>query len=205
METESKEALELFPNQPVLYLLNGIANSRNKKYDAAIKSLKSGSKMVIDNNALLIDFYSNLAEAYNSAENHKESDAIFNKALKLDPNNALILNNYSYYLSVRGVDLKRAETMSKKSNAISPNNVSYLDTYGWIMYKMKQYEDAELWLKKAIDNGGAESDVILEHYGDVLFQLGQKQKAIEFWQKAKKFGEGSEFLDRKLKNNTLFE
>ncbi|MBT8196779.1 MAG: tetratricopeptide repeat protein [Bacteroidia bacterium] len=205
LEKESGEALELFPNQPIFYLLNGIAKSRNNKHEDAIKSLKVGSKMVVDNQIMLVDFYSNMGEAYNELENYEESDAIFDKALRIDPNNSLILNNYSYFLSLREQKLDKAEAMSKKSNALSPNNVSYLDTYGWIMYKMKRYEDAEVWLKKALDNGGSTSDVILEHYGDALFQMGNKQEAIEYWKKAKENGEGSEFLDKKLQNNSLFE
>lgn len=205
MQQESKEAIDLFPNQPIFYLFNGIANSRNKNYEDAAKSLKVGSKLVIDNNTLLIDFYSNLGEVYNEMKDFEESDKAFEKALRIDPNNTLILNNYSYYLSLREENLDRAEEMSKKSNALEPNNVSYLDTYGWIMYQMEKYDEAEVWLKKAIDNGGKNNDVILEHYGDVLFKLGQTQDAIDYWQKAKEYGEGSEFLDKKIREGTLFE
>lgn len=85
-----------------------------------------------------------------------------------------------------------------------PNNSTYLDTYGWILYKMKDFENAKKYLEKAVaaDSG---SGVILEHYGDVLYQLGEKEKALENWIKAKEKGDTSQFLDRKIADKKLYE
>jgi len=205
MLTESDEALTLFPEQPLVYLLNGIANHQAKKYEEATKALLAGSKMVVDDNALLKDFYSNLGDNYNALKNYPESDKYFEKALEIDPRNANVLNNYSYYLSLREEKLDRAATMSKLSNELAPGNPSYQDTYGWILYKQGKYKEAREWLDKAMANGGDKNDTILEHYGDVLYKLGEDGKALEYWQKAKSAGPGSDQLNKKITDKKLYE
>jgi Tfp pilus assembly protein PilF len=82
-----------------------------------------------------------------------------------------VLNNYAYYLSLRNEKLDKAEEMSKKSNEIDRDNASYNDTYGWILYGLGKYEDAKLWLEKAIANGASENAVILEHLRRCTIQI----------------------------------
>ena len=95
--------------------------------------------------------------------------------------------------------------MSGQSNALEPNQASYQDTYGWIMYKMGKYSDAKIWIEKAIANTPGKSGTLLEHYGDVLFKLGDTIKALDYWQQAKDAGDGSEFLDKKIQEKKLFD
>ena len=71
------------------------------------------------------------------------------------------------------------------------------------LYAQKKYTDARLWIEKAITNGGAKSGTILEHYGDILYQLNETDKAVEQWQKAKTLGDTSDKIDAKIKNKKL--
>lgn len=205
MQKESKEAMELFPNQPLPYFLSGLSNYQLKNYDAAITSLTEGKEFVFDNNLLLADFYSSIGDAQNQLKKHDESDAAYDKSLELNPNNAGVLNNYAYFLSLRNKNLEKAEEMSKKANALQPNSSSFQDTYGWILYQMKKYDDAKVWIGKAIDNGGKTNATLLEHYGDILFQLGETDSAIKFWIDAKKYGGNSALLDKKIADKKLYE
>jgi pentatricopeptide repeat protein len=205
MEKESKEAIELFPSQPLPYLFSGLALINQKKYTEALEALNEGKQYVFDNKPLLSQFYSNIGDAYYRLKKISESDESYDKALTLDPDNIYVLNNYAYYLSLRGEKLEQAEKMSKHTIEIQANNNSYLDTYGWILYKMGKYEEAKIWLQKAIDNGGTGNSVMLEHYGDVLFRLGEVEEANRYWLEAKKKGKGSEFLDKKIAEKKLFE
>ena len=205
MLKDSKEAIELFPNQPIAYLLNGIANLQAKNYKQAAEVLEEGKEFVIGDNNLMSEFYSNLGEAYHQLKNNKTSDENFEEALKADPDNVFVLNNYSYYLSLRNEKLDRAKEMSLRSNQLEPNNSSYQDTYGWILYQMGDYAGAKEWLQKALDNGGKNNSVILEHFGDVLYKLGDKEKAIEYWNDAKTKGQGSDLLNKKVSERKLFE
>lgn len=205
MLKSSEEALSIFPDQSVLYLFKGVALTAEKQYSEAVKSLLAGSKLVVDNDVQLKDFYTRLADNYNSLKEFDESDKYFEKALKLDPMDPLVLNNYSYYLSLRKVNLEKAESMSKLSNDLRPGQPSYLDTYGWILYEMKNYVGAKEWLQKAIDNGGSDNGTILEHMGDALYKLGETDKAVEFWNRAKAAGDASELIDQKIRDKKLYE
>lgn len=203
--TESEEALTLFPNNPVFYYLNGSARYEKKQFAEAAEVFLAGSKMVADNNLLLVDFYSRLGDTYHELKNHEESDKYYEKALSLDPKNAFVLNNYSYYLSLRKEKLEKAESMSKLSNELMPNQSSFLDTYAWVLYQMGRYEEAKMWMEKAIANSGSTNGTILEHYGDILFRLNKTQEAVEQWKKAKEAGGGSELLDKKIGDKKLYE
>ena len=102
--------------------------------------------------------------------------------------------------------MDKAELMSRESNAIEPDQGSYEDTYGWIMYKQGKYKEAKEWIEKSLSHGSDKSATVLEHYGDILYKLGDLNKAYEYWQKAKNAGDGaSEFLDKKLESKKLIE
>ena len=204
MLKESNEAIELFPEQPVAYLLNGIANIQMNKNKEAIAILKKGIGFVAKNDLLLSQFYSNLGDTYNKLKDYKSSDEAYERAIELDPKNVYVLNNYSYYLSLRKENLERAEQMSKKSNEIETTNNSFEDTYGWILYQMGKYSDAKKWLEKSMENGGKNS-VIIEHYGDVLYKLGDVEKAYQQWMDAKQKGTGSDLLEKKIADKKLYE
>lgn len=199
-----ERSIELFPNQPTAYLLYGIGLSQREDHELAIEAYQMGRDVVIDNNALKAQFFSSLGDSYNEIKDYTESDNNFEEALKLDPNNVYVLNNYSYYLSLRGERLERAKEMSAKSNNIAPNQSSFQDTYAWILFQLKEYKEANVWIDKALAND-SKSGVLLEHKGDILFFLDKKEEAIQFWEKAKKSGEGSGLIDKKIKEGAWFE
>jgi len=206
LKKDSEDAMELFPDQPLVYYFNGFANIQKKNYTEAISSLNSGVKMVVDNKQLEARFYSSLGEAYNEIKDYAKSDESFDKALVITPKDANTLNNYAYFLSLRGEKLEKAEKMSRQSNELEPSQSSYEDTYGWIMYKLNKFEDARIWIEKSLSNGSDKSATVLEHYGDVLYKLGDFAQALEYWQKAKDAGEGaSDYIDRKIMEKKLFE
>jgi tetratricopeptide (TPR) repeat protein len=200
-----KTVMELFPEQPVPYLLSGIANSQLKNYDEAIKEMNTGVKLVINNDLLLSQFYMYLGDTYHAIKNTEESDKAYEKSLAIDDSNAYVLNNYSYYLSLRGTNLDKAEKMARKAVTIEPDNPSFQDTYGWVLYKLGRFEEARTWVLKAVEGKEAPSGEVLEHYGDILFRLGDINQATEYWIKAKTKGPGSANLDKKIAEKKLYE
>ncbi len=201
----SAEAMDLFPNQPKPYFFNGVGYMRLKKYEKAVRPFKEGKQFVYENVPLAVGFASNLAEVYNNMKEYEKSDAEFEEAISIDPNNGLVLNNYAYYLSLRKQKLEKAEKYSKRSLEISPNNVSYIDTYGWILFQQERYDEAKTYFEKALDKGGFNRPAIAEHYGDVLFKLGQIEKALEYWKKSKELGNKSELLAKKIADKKYYE
>jgi tetratricopeptide (TPR) repeat protein len=205
MLTHSKMALDLFPNQALFYFFYGVANIQKKKYQEAADYLNIGKDFVVKNPPLLTQFYANLGDSYYRLNDHKKSDEYYEKALQIEPNNIYVLNNYSYYLSLRNENLERAEKLSAKANDLEPNQPNYEDTYAWILYKQGKYIAAKEWLEKAIENGGKTNAVIIEHLGDVHAKLGNIDKAVELWMQAKSLGETSELIDKKIADKKLYE
>ncbi len=205
LQKESKETIELFPNQPLAYYYNGVANYQLKNYADVVAVLTEGKEFIFDNNLLLAQFYAMIGDAQNQLKKHEESDAAYEKSLEYNPTNVFVLNNYAYFLSLRNSNLEKAETMSKKCNSLEPNSSTFQDTYGWILYQMKKYDDAKVWIGKALDGGGKTNGTLLEHYGDVLYQLGEADNAIKFWMDAKKYGGNSSLLDKKIADKKLYE
>lgn len=206
LKAESDEAVNLFPDQPIVYYFNGLADMQMKKYSDAVSMFNTGVKLVVDNKKLEGQFYASLGDAYNELKDYAKSDLNYSKALEIDPKDANVLNNYAYYLSLRGEKLEKAEEMSRLSNELEPTQASYQDTYAWIMYKLGRYPEAKTWMEKAMAGTPEISATLYEHYGDILFKLGDTTKALEFWQKAKTAGQGaSENLDRKILEKKIFE
>ncbi|HEY0978608.1 MAG TPA: tetratricopeptide repeat protein, partial [Flavobacteriales bacterium] len=201
---DAEQAIELFPTQPEFHLYNGIALSQLKKHQEAIEALLTGRDLVVDNEPLLAQFWSSLGDAYNSAEQFQDSDRAYERALALNANDISVLNNYAYYLSERGEHLDKAETMSRRTVDMAPGVSTYLDTYAWVLYKQGKYADARIWQEKALAAGPPEG-VLLEHYGDILFKLGDAQGAVEQWKKAKAAGDASDLIDRKVGEGRLVE
>jgi len=204
MANESSRAIELFPQQPLLYLFSGVANFQLKNYELASEHLETGVNFVIGNDQMKAQFYSYLGDAYNELEDFDKSDESYDKSLELDPDNSIVLNNYAYYLSLRNQNLEKAGEMAGRAIELDPDNGANQDTYGWVLYKMGRYEEAKKWIGKAVENRDA-SAVVLEHYGDVLYKLGDKREAVKYWEKAIKKGEGSEFLEKKIRDKKIYE
>ncbi len=113
-----------------------------------------------------------------------------------DSQNALINNNYAYSLSERNLQLDRALQMIEIAMAADSSNSSYLDTYGWIYFKLGNYNKAYYYIQKAIGVDGEGNAELLEHLGDVLYMLDRKEEAIDYWEKALKLDSANESLKR---------
>lgn len=194
---DGEHALSIFPNQAALYLYTGIGYAQTQKHEKAISYLKSALDLETEDKDILVQIHSNMGDSYNSLKQFKQSDQAYTKALELDPRNSYVLNNYAYYLSLRGENLIEAEKMSRRSNELDPDNSSSEDTYAWILFKLKKYEEARTWIERALRHD-SKSAVQIEHYGDILYFLGEKEKALTQWWAAKQMGSRSKTLDRKI-------
>ncbi len=203
--TDSKKALELFPEQPVVYALNAVAALQLEKYDEALQVLEKGEPYLTDNQNMKIQFEIYKAEANYKLDRVEQAFKAFDEVIRLDPDNFMALNNYAYYLSLRGQDLEKAERLSSKAVQANPDNPTYLDTHAWVLFKRKNYTEAKAFMETALEKGGSENAVLVEHYGDILYMMGNKNEALEYWKKAKALGDGSEVLGRKIKESRYID
>ena len=183
LNTDSEQAIEIFPTNPVFYYLNGLSFYYKKNYEKTIEPIKIGVNFVVSNPNLSSEMYSILGNSYNELKDFENSDISYERALEYIPDNVQVLNNYAYYLSLREENLERAEKMSKKTIEIFPEEANYLDTYAWILYKMKKYEQAKIWMQKAIDI--SESETFYSHMAEILIELGEKEEAEFYLEKSK--------------------
>ena len=202
---DTKNAIESHPNQPFLYLALGIALNQKNKFENAIEYLEKGKELVFNNSFLESDFAKQIGDSYYGIKKLKIAFDYYEMSLALNSENINLLNNYSYYLALEKVNLDRAKELILKVIDKFPDNSTYNDTYGWVMFQREEYEEAEQILFNAVIKDGGKSGEILEHYGDVLFKLDKKKKAITFWGKAKATGEYSKELIQKINENKFIE
>ncbi len=202
---DCENALSLFPNQGWMNYMVGVAWAQKKEYKKALSYATNATSLEIQDKDLLSLSFSLLGDCYHSLKDNKSSDEAYDKALSYNPDNAYTLNNYAYYLSLRSEQLDKAAQMSARSNELQPNTASFEDTYAWVLFKQKKYADAKIWILKALAHDKTNSAAQYEHYGDILFYLGNTDEAIENWKKAKSNGGQSPVLDRKINEKRYSE
>ncbi len=184
MYNNSVEAIKYFPEQPLPYALAGVSLMMRQKFQEALPFFEKGVPLTNENLALKSQFYSYMADCYYNLDSVQQAFSLFDEVLKINPNDILVLNNYAYYLSLRGENLGLAENMSSRAVAMEADNPTYLDTYAWVLYKRGDYSQAKFYIKLAIEKSKEPSDVLYEHYGDILFRMGEKEEAMKMWKKA---------------------
>ena len=195
----TEAALEFYPNQAMIWFYNGTGYLILRNYRRAVEAFERTEMLAAgsENLELLFRVYAQLGDSYNGVRDYERSDNAYEKALGIRPEAAYVLNNYSYYLSLRKDKTEKAIKMCKKLISLDPDNPTYLDTYGWVLFGDKSYKEAAKYLGKAANN--SESATISEHYGDVLLKLGRDEEAVKWWRKAKENGGPAGRLDKKNK------
>lgn len=199
-------AIENLPQVPQWYFYRGITQFQMKEYEAALKTNMEALPLITEKeNALKTDIYAQIGDIYFKLGKKEQAFEAYEEALKINPNNIFVMNNYAYYLSEEKTDLKKAEKMSAKTVEKEPNNSTYLDTYAWIFYQQENYSLAKFYIERAVDNLQPEHDpeVIYEHYGDILWKTGDEAKALEMWKKSVETGNNSETLKLKIENKGM--
>ncbi|HOV11039.1 MAG TPA: tetratricopeptide repeat protein [Bacteroidales bacterium] len=202
---DSKTAMELFPEQPEPYLFFGLARMKAGAYEEAVTIMNTGKNFAIGDDKMLLKFYSALADSYYQIKKYDLCFESFEKSLSIDPNNTYVLNNYSYFLAMQNTNLGRAQQLSERLLSIYPDSPIFQDTYAWVLYKQKKYEEAKKWSTKAVSGSDEKNGGILEHHGDILYVLQEVEQAVHYWKKAKEAGANTEFLDKKIAEKKLYE
>lgn len=195
-----------FPKNPEFWFYDGVVKSALKKDEEAVNALNKAIELNNHKNKQLdqVAFGSIGSSLYNIGKK-EEAFENFEKALALNPDDEQVLNNYSYFLSLEKKDLDKAKTMSDKVVKRFPDNGTFLDTHAWVLFQLKDYEGAKKYMDLAMKYEAVPSGVMLEHYGDILFHLGQKSDALSYWKKAEATPEASDNLTQKIKEGKYYE
>lgn len=199
-------AVDEFPERPEFWFFDGTAKLAQKKGDEALNSLLKSKEINRGKNKQLdLLVKGQLGDAYHLTGKKDEAFEAYEAALKENPDNEHVMNNYAYYLSLEKKDLDKAKSMSSQLVKRFPKNATYLDTHAWVLFQLKDYEGAKKYMELALENEESPSGVMWEHYGDILYHLGNSNDAISYWKKAEGGDETSDMLIKKIKDRKYYD
>lgn len=181
---DASSVVARFPTNPDALQMRAIANSQLKKYKSALDDYETLLRLHPKDTTIVKVTNSAMGDIYYQFGETQKAFKCYEKALKIDPDYNPVLNNYAYYLSLQGKNLKKAKEMSRKTITTEPDNPTYLDTYAWILHLLGEDIEAKAIFKHAMLYGGKESKAILEHYATVLEKLGEKDLANIYFNQA---------------------
>ena len=197
------KALAQFPDHALFYYYHGIALLMQQQYTQAAEVLLWGRSLASSSDELAC-INTELGNAYNLLQQYRQADTYYQAVLDSDPDNDVVLNNYSYSLALRKQHLALARSMSRKLVKAYPGHAAYLDTYAWVLYQSGYYRQAKAYLEEALAAAPTtHSGTIREHYGDTLYQLGEVQAALTQWAEAQGQPGASDALPQKLEIQQL--
>lgn len=203
VQSITDQLLPIYSTNPFIPFIKGISLWQQNHSSAALSVLEKYQVRLGNRSSLIPDYLSSMGDLYHSLGKEKKAFKVYDAVLKIKPDQLSVLNNYAYYLSISEKRLSDASTMSRITVDREPGNPTYLDTYGWILFKLSRYNEAEVFIRKAIVNGSDENTEVLEHYGDVLFKLNRIDEALVYWNMAIKLEPNRKGLAEKIKRNKL--
>jgi tetratricopeptide (TPR) repeat protein len=192
--TPLQKAIERDSSNVNALLSFGLTLNRLNRNSEAIQPYQQVLKLDPTNLTAL----TNLGMVYDSMNMYPQSDSIYERSLQLYPENDLLMNNYAYSLAERNEKLEYALELALKAIAAQPTNGAYLDTVGWIYFKLHKLQLALYYIQKSLENR-ENSPVVIEHLGDVYLELGQIPEAVKYWRQALQLNTNQENLKNKLK------
>ena len=202
MLKNGEAAIDVYPSQPEIYLLTGIAARKTGDLDAAEEWLFLGKDLVVNEPGLSSEFLHQIGRLYADNKEYDLAIAEFDKALKLDPFNGNIYGAKAESLLALG---KNDEAVAEIQSGLdqAPTSPFLLDAMGQLYFKMGNYERAISYFDNALvfDNQG----IFIEHLGDAWFKKGDQTKALEKWIEAKNQGRDTELINKKIADKTYYE
>ena len=212
VEDISRRGLNYHPEEIAYAYYLGMALAEQKKYTDATDILQQGLRVRTEfvSPRLVSNVFGVLGDIYYQQQKETEAFAAYDSALVYMGDNIMCLNNYAYYLSLKEEQLDRAEEMSYRTIRQEPENITYLDTYAWILFKKGDYSHARSYMDKVVNPNKTDEELLaderlmgnlIEHAGDIYANLGELETALRFWKLAKQKGDDTctPLLKKKIK------
>lgn len=177
-----KPAVEYNADSPVFYFYMGVEYYLIDEKEKSIDALRSGLNRVEnemdEENRFKIrtHSYALLGDIYHQLGQDDKAFQAYDSCLIYNKNDAMVLNNYAYYLSLKKKDLQRAEAMSRLSNELEPDNSTYLDTYAWVLFQQKRYDEAKQYMDKVVELMERDGEEMSDDVQDHIKQINKKAK-----------------------------
>ena len=177
-----KPAVEYNADSPVFYFYMGVEyyliDEKEKSMDALRSGLNRVENEMDEENRFKIrtHSYALLGDIYHQLGQDDKAFQAYDSCLIYNKNDAMVLNNYAYYLSLKKKDLQRAEEMSRLSNELEPDNATYLDTYAWVLFQQKRYDEAKQYMDKVVELMERDGEEMSDDVQDHIKQINKKAK-----------------------------
>ena len=191
------EALELYPTSLDIISYMGFYLLSHDLHKDAIRTFKEGFK-VCDNDINRSEMCGYIGDIYHEMGKDGKAFNYYRKALKYDSNNAMVLNNYAYFLSLKDKRLDAALAMSTRATELEPSNATYVDTHAWVLHRLGRNEEAKSVMSQALSLSAQRDASLLAHYGDILWALGETFMADTYWKKAVSQGYDKEAMEEHI-------
>ena len=202
VEDICRRGLNYHPEEIAYAYYLGMALAQQQKLTAAADILQQGLRVRTDDvhPYLVSNVFAVLGDIYHQQQREDLAFAAYDSALVYQDDNIMCLNNYAYYLSLREEQLDRAEEMSYRTIRQEPDNITYLDTYAWILFKKQDYVHARRYMDKVVNPDKTDQELLsddqllgnlLEHAGDIYAHLGDIDTALRLWKLALRKDDGS--------------
>ncbi len=186
LSSEGRKAYMRFPKELAFLEMAVVGDYNREDYDSVLEACQTVLATAPADSAKTLRAWSTIGDVYSSRNEMKKAYSAYENALKINSGYVYVLNNYAYFLSMEGKKskLKKAYKMSRKTIEAEPDNATYLDTFGWILFLQGKPEEAKTHFKRAMLYGGKDSVVIMDHYAEVLYALGEYDRAFVYWTNA---------------------
>ena len=186
-------------NNPNLKMVFDIANfyKNSKKYEKAIDYYTQIIVTLDDDSVIKSDLLYRRGGSYERLGSYKKSDEDLLHSLKINPDNAYVLNYLAYSWLERDYKIDEAFQMLEKAYTSNSNDPYIIDSIGWAYYLIDDYVEAEKYLKRAVELM-PEDPTVNDHYGDILWRLNRKIQARYFWNNVLSFDDADEGIRKNI-------
>lgn len=231
-EQTSRKGLEMYPERGTFQYTLATAQMMRGKTEEALETLDGIDTLHLSNKILESTLHASRGDILSKLGLNDDAAREYKKAIDLNPDNYMAMNNWAYFNAVSNTDLDNSELYASIACAAQPWNETFLDTYAWVLFKKKDYAKAREVIDKALAVYGiapegkkpeeinpaivvedsTEADIsektpsaeVFDHAGDIYFWNQLPEKSREFWKKALELDPGNELIQKKVKQGTYF-
>jgi len=176
-----------------------IAAMELKEYETADSELQKALILAGNSDELRVQVLSMMGDLKYRMKDFDSSYGFYEEALKISPEEPLILNNYAYFLAEGDRDMKKALKMAETVMAKEGDNETYIDTYAWVLFKLGRYREAHKTMLRIFEKEGERDPEIMEHMGYILSAMGKCSEAVEYWREALEKDNTKSYLEEEIR------
>ncbi len=176
-------AIARFPENTTLLTNLGHLRGADNRYQEAVKYYREALRHA-DSDTLRSELWAYIGDVYHMQGDTRRTFKAYDRSLRYFADNVMVLNNYAYFLTIAGQNLDKAFAMASRVMELESGNSTYIDTYAWVLYKLGRLEQAKRAMQQALSLDRRQSADLAAHYGDILWDLGEKFMAETYWKRA---------------------